>query len=145
MKKSRSNKKKHLAAVAVIFDQKGQVLLVKRNEPRATHAHGKWSFPGGGIEFGEHPRETVVREVREEIGLEIQLLSDEPFIWSHLFDKEQVHAVLFTFPAVYTSGIINISGDRETADARWHKLDEINFTLCMPQVESMIKTALKYL
>ncbi len=139
------NKKRHIASVAVIFDNNGRVLLVRRHEPRATHAHHKWSFPGGGIAFGEHPRDTVVREIKEEVGLEIKLLSDEPFIISHLFESEQIHAILFGYPSIYVAGKINISGDRETGDAAWLNLSEIDYSLCLPQVKTMIEIAKTYI
>ena len=55
------------AAGAVIMKD-DQVLMVKRkNEPYK----GTWMFPAGFVEYGEHPEETVVREIREETGLKI--------------------------------------------------------------------------
>jgi ADP-ribose pyrophosphatase YjhB (NUDIX family) len=57
-------------AGAVVRDPQGRVLLVRRaNEP----SRGSWSLPGGRIEPGESPRETVVREVREETGLDVSV------------------------------------------------------------------------
>lgn len=145
MKNKRINKKRHLATVAIIFDSINKVLLVRRNEPRATHAHNKWSFPGGGMKFGEHPKDAVIREVKEEIGLNIKLLSDEPFIVSHLFDPEQVHAILFAYPAIFVSGHLTTKNDRETGDALWHDLARIDYSICLPQVKKMIEVAQKYL
>jgi 8-oxo-dGTP diphosphatase len=54
---------------AVIRDDEGRLLLVKRgHEPGA----GLWSLPGGRIEPGETDAEALVREMREETGLEIE-------------------------------------------------------------------------
>ena len=53
------------AVAAVIRDDRGQVLLVQ------TRA-GFWSLPAGAIDPGESPREAVIREVREETGLEVR-------------------------------------------------------------------------
>lgn len=55
-----------VAAYALVV-QDGQVLLT-RNSARGPHP-GSWTLPGGGIDHGEDPRATVVREVREETGL----------------------------------------------------------------------------
>ncbi len=55
------------AVAACIRDARGRILLVKRNE-----VTGLWGFPGGAVEPGESVAETVVREVREETGLEIK-------------------------------------------------------------------------
>jgi 8-oxo-dGTP diphosphatase len=58
-----------VAAVVSITDG-GRILLIKRgNEPEL----GKWSMPGGFIDYGEDPREAALREVREETGLEVQI------------------------------------------------------------------------
>ena len=55
------------AAAACIRDEEGRVLLVRRSD-----GDNLWSLPGGGMELGERAAETVVREVREEIGLEVE-------------------------------------------------------------------------
>lgn len=59
----------HVAAAAcAIICKEGQVLLVKRNHQPYK---GLWMFPAGFIEYGEHPEETVIREVAEETGLTV--------------------------------------------------------------------------
>jgi 8-oxo-dGTP diphosphatase len=53
---------------AVIHDPTGRLLLIRRgHDPH----RGLWSLPGGRIEAGESPEQAVVREVREETGLEV--------------------------------------------------------------------------
>jgi 8-oxo-dGTP diphosphatase len=54
-----------VGAFAIIFNELGQVLLSHRRDMDA------WNLPGGGLEMEELPTECVVREVREEIGLEV--------------------------------------------------------------------------
>ena len=52
----------------IVHDAQGRLLLIKRaNEP----GRGRWSLPGGRVEPGETDAEAVVREVREETGLEV--------------------------------------------------------------------------
>jgi 8-oxo-dGTP pyrophosphatase MutT (NUDIX family) len=52
---------------AVIFDE-GRVLLQRRDDT------GRWGLPGGGVEPGESVRQALIREVREETGLEVEPL-----------------------------------------------------------------------
>lgn len=58
-------------AVAVLIERGGKVLLGKRG-PGAREP-GKWAFPAGFVERGEPVEAAAVREVREEVGLEIEL------------------------------------------------------------------------
>src|SRR5882757_9825837 len=54
--------------VAGILEQNGQLLICRR---RADQPHpGKWEFPGGKLEAGETPETALVRELREELGIE---------------------------------------------------------------------------
>lgn len=57
---------KKIGAAAIIVDGDGRVLLVKQ-----TYGRLNWELPGGGAEAGEAPDETVLREVREEAGLDV--------------------------------------------------------------------------
>ena len=69
-----------LAVSAVIVDAHARVLLVLRgHEP----AQGLWSLPGGSVEQGENMREALVREVREETGLEVSVGEE---VWSATLD-----------------------------------------------------------
>ena len=60
-----------LAAYALVVRDgaDGAEVLLTRNSARGPHP-GQWTLPGGGIDHGEDPRRTVVREVREETGLD---------------------------------------------------------------------------
>jgi 8-oxo-dGTP pyrophosphatase MutT (NUDIX family) len=55
------------SAAACIRDEKGCILLLQRSD-----GDNLWGFPGGAIELGERADEAVVREVREEIGMEVE-------------------------------------------------------------------------
>ena len=51
---------------------------------------GSWVFPGGGIEHGESPHETIRREIYEEIGYEVVSISDQPtHAWTRYVDQEE--------------------------------------------------------
>jgi ADP-ribose pyrophosphatase YjhB (NUDIX family) len=62
-----------VAVGAVIGDEEGRVLLVKHVPERNGFWQGKWICPGGTLEFGEGIEEGIIREVKEETDLQIQL------------------------------------------------------------------------
>lgn len=61
-------KRRTRVAAYVVLVNAGRIALC-RLSPRVAHAAGRWTLPGGGVEFGEDPAMTVARETREETGL----------------------------------------------------------------------------
>jgi 8-oxo-dGTP diphosphatase len=59
-----------LVAACALIDTDGRVLLAQR-PPGRTMA-GLWEFPGGKIEAGERPEQTLIRELREELGITVE-------------------------------------------------------------------------
>lgn len=57
-----------VTAGAIIFNDAGQVLLLKHR----FRAGSGWGIPGGFLETGEHPEQALRRELREEVGLELE-------------------------------------------------------------------------
>jgi len=57
-------------AVGILVNEKNQVLIAKRSSDK--HQGGKWEFPGGKLEKGETSYQALCREMREEIGIEVQ-------------------------------------------------------------------------
>lgn len=75
---------------AIIKENK--ILMTKRKE--ADHEdkitnHGLWQLPGGGLEFGEDPIETLHREVKEELGIEVEIIKMIPKIYSKVYSHWQ--------------------------------------------------------
>ena len=56
---------------ALILDDQKRFLLMKEHD-------GVWDLPGGGLDFGEDPRECLTREIKEEAGLEVISISEQP-------------------------------------------------------------------
>jgi len=62
----------------VLRDMQGRVLLAQR--PPGKHLEGRWEFPGGKLESGESPQLALVRELREELDVQIQPQDGTPLI-----------------------------------------------------------------
>lgn len=79
-------------AVAIIVDQQQQVLITQR--PAHVSHGGYWEFPGGKLEAGETGEEALIREIKEEVGLEIHqaqfLLRQE-----HQYPQKEVELLFY--------------------------------------------------
>jgi len=83
-----ADQSKHLLLVAAcaLIDTDGRVLICKR--PQGKQMAGLWEFPGGKVEPGELPEETVVREMQEELGIETRTACLAPLTFaSHAYDN----------------------------------------------------------
>ena len=80
---------------AMIFNDKGELLLTKRGQA-AKNERGCWEIPGGSVDFGETLAQAIVREVKEEMGVDVvvehQLLAND-----HLIPAEKQHWVATPF------------------------------------------------
>jgi 8-oxo-dGTP diphosphatase len=65
-----------LVVAAALYDRAGRVLIAQR--PPGTHQAGRWEFPGGKVAAGESETEALVRELREELGVEVE--ASRPFM-----------------------------------------------------------------
>lgn len=59
-----------IVVAGVLFEQ-GRVLLTQRK--KGAHLEGLWELPGGKIDPDEDPRDALVRELREELGIEVDV------------------------------------------------------------------------
>ena len=115
--------KKHIVAItALIKNKKGdKFLVVKRHKDEIAYP-GKWAFPGGKVEKGHTVLETLKREVKEEVGLEIR--NHKRFLKDYTFVRPDGHNVVgFTFEVVAKSEKVSISPDFE--DYKWIKPEEL--------------------
>lgn len=131
---------------AVIKDEQGRLLLIKRgHEPGA----GLWSLPGGRIEPGETDAEALVREMREETGLEVQAgpllgsvrrpAQDGPAAAGQegpaaAGGQESPVLDIRDYAATVTGGTL-APGD-DAADARWVAVSELPW---MPITEGLVE------
>jgi 8-oxo-dGTP diphosphatase len=83
-----------LVAACALVDADGRVLLAQR--PAHKQLGGLWEFPGGKVEPGETPEETVVRELNEEIGIETKTACLAPLTFaSHSYETFNLLMPLF--------------------------------------------------
>jgi len=74
-----------LVAAVALLDPDGRVLLARR--PEGKPLAGMWEFPGGKVEHGETPEAALVRELAEELGIDITESCLAPLTFaSHIYD-----------------------------------------------------------
>lgn len=115
--------------VAVITNEKGEILLAKRNQPDSPEIHGKWEFVGGGVEFGEEPVAALKREVMEEIGVDIQVVRLLPKVISDIqnfADGGKLQVLAIAYECKIISGIPQANLEEEIGEVKFFPRAEIS-------------------
>lgn len=126
-------KKAVAVACGLILNDQGEVFLTQRNAPEVPEVHDKWQFPGGKVEFGEHPEDTVRREVKEETGFEVEIVRMLPQVLSNVYEYGG-HAICILYECKVVSGSFKADG-YETKDGKFFKKEKIDFSKCLPQTD----------
>ena len=88
-----------LVAACALVDADGRVLLAQR--PEGKSLAGLWEFPGGKVEPGETPEETLIRELHEELGIETKVACLAPLTFaSHTYEDFHLLMPLYRLPAL---------------------------------------------
>lgn len=104
-------------AVGAICVHDGELLLIRRrNDP----ARGRWSLPGGRVEAGELLADALVREVREETGLQIAVGE----LAGILEVPQDTHYVILDYFATVEGSSTPLAADDAT-EARWVALGDV--------------------
>ena len=119
-----SEKRVILVAACALIDPDGRVLIAQR--PEGKTMAGLWEFPGGKVEAGESPEQTVIREMREELGVTIDEACLSPFMFaSHAY--EDFHLLMPLFLCRRWDGTLTPQEDQKTAWVKPKDLEPKNF------------------
>jgi ADP-ribose pyrophosphatase YjhB (NUDIX family) len=116
-----------IGAYAICLDEERRVLLCRIHEP--TPDNGRWTLPGGGVEFGESPDDTVLRELEEETGL-LGERGDVIGVFSRIYDatvtvrRRTLHMIGIAYSVRVTGGSLRDEIGGTTDTCAWFTEDE---------------------
>ncbi len=114
---------KHLVVPIGIIVKDGKILINKRNDVEKPELHGLWEFPGGGVEIGEKVEENVIREIKEECGYDVEIITQLRHVWTVQIKNPrsthygiQIYLLPFVCKIIGGDGTVN---DEEVLETAW--------------------------
>lgn len=121
-----------LVVACALVDADRRVLIAKR--PEGKGMAGLWEFPGGKVETGERPEDTLIRELHEELGITVKEPCLAPLTFaSHAYDD--FHLLMPLYVCRRWEGLVEA---REHADLKWVKASKLRDFAMPPADEPLI-------
>lgn len=130
------NNKIQKISVKALFYNNDRVLMLKDDK-------GNWELPGGKLEFGEHPKDTLKRELEEELALADVVIDEVVNVWDFTakYADDDYQFVIVVFKCSSSEYKITISD--EHTEYKWADLSEIDILPMKDGHRSTIKNYLK--
>ena len=119
------------ASAVVLVDRDNRVLIQKRAADNQLMPN-YWEFPGGKMEENETPEQAIVREVKEELGVDLGCRAPLSFISS---DRDDHHIIVYLFISRDTNGIPH---GKEGQEIKWVRVNELNNYELLPENKPLI-------
>ena len=111
---------KTIEVVAAVIFREGKVLCVQRAEHEEEYISLKWEFPGGKVEVGESREEALVREIAEELVVEIHELQ---YLTTVEHSYPDFHLTMHAYTCALKDGEVEL---REHLDFKWLAVEELD-------------------
>ena len=107
---------------AFTLNERGEVLLMRRSLNKSMP--GMWIIPGGKVDFGESLTAAVIRETKEEVGVDIVIDREFP-MFDDILPDEREHWVSGIFLAHIVGGVPEIREPEKCEEIGWFSLTEL--------------------
>lgn len=112
-----------LAVKAIVVKDDKYLLLHRSASEMANtkiNSHNPWDLPGGALQFFEKNTDGLLREVKEETGLNVKII--KPL---YIYDaiRPHLHMTIITYLCKYTSGVLSLSHEHD--DYKWMTSEEL--------------------
>lgn len=141
---SKKKSKKQITVILGCVIRNNKILLNLRSEKKLKDAHLRWELPGGKIEFNESVDEALVREIKEETGIEVKVIKLLPIsqtvYWEYSWGTQQT--LLFC----YLCKFINkkeFKKDHHVEKSEWVPIAKIEKLDLLPGAKEFINETLK--
>lgn len=125
-----------LVVACALVDEDNRVLIAKR--PGDKHMGGLWEFPGGKVEENETPEEAIIRELAEELGIDVTQSCLAPLTFaSH--DYDQFHLLMPLYICRQWNGEVEAKEGQELTWVRPNRLSGYE----MPPADEPLKATLR--
>jgi 8-oxo-dGTP diphosphatase len=120
-----------VGAYALCTDDRGRLLLARVSSSDVSSA-GRWTVPGGGLDWGERPEDGVLRELEEETGLTASTVHGVVGVYSGAHrrsaerPKDSVHAVGIIYRLAGLEGELRPESEGSTDTCGWFSREEVS-------------------
>ena len=121
--------KQYIVPIAIIIKD-NKVLVLKRRDKRAEY-NNRWEFPGGAVEANEGIKFNLVRETKEESGLDVEIIESLPEIKQETVPKYNFQVFLLPYICKIKSGSVKLS-DCEHVGYTWSTYKQLTKKRMMP-------------
>jgi 8-oxo-dGTP diphosphatase len=129
-----SDKPYFLAVRGLVYNDRNEILVMQRSS-KSRHQPGFWEFPGGKVDPGENFADAIVREFKEETGLEVKI---EKVLGSGEWEREDYRIAYLFLQVKQIGGVLQMSAEHD--DLAWvsqNRLKDIQFS---PQLHKFVRS-----
>jgi 8-oxo-dGTP diphosphatase len=116
--------KRVLPAMKALIMDSGKFLIIKQEKDGLEY----WDLPGGLVNFGEYPVDTLHREVKEEVGMDVTI--KKPLgVWWFFFQNGDNHVICFTYLCRPKNNKVRLDGnpdeEERILEAKWVSREDV--------------------